>query len=159
YCVTSATAAIQLGIPSLYPPTIGDCTPDYHYLPLQAEIWEYTPKTHTWRRAYQSPNSLTTIDKNGHTVSTARTIGFRGLQVVTEPGPSGGTISALYAGGVTSGEIFECHPPYSTTGCTAPGAWPPPQIVRSTDGVHWSPIPQNGTLTQLATGSSWTPAP
>ena len=103
YCVTSATAAIQLGIAALYPPAIGDCTPDYHYLPLQAEIWQYTPQTNTWVRVFQSPNSLTTTDNTGNTIATAREIGFRGLTIVTEPGG----VQALYAGGVTSGEIFQ----------------------------------------------------
>ncbi len=149
-----ATAAINLGISGLYPPAIGDCTPDYHYLPLQAEIWQYNPLTNIWTRVFQSPNSLFTVDSKGNSVATAREIGFRSLTPVIEPG---GT-QALYAGGVTSGEIFECHPPTVTTGCTTQGSWPPPRILRSTDGVTWTPIPQNGTLTQLATGSSWTPA-
>jgi len=155
YCVTSATSAIQLGLPGLYPPSIGDCTPDYHYLPLQAEIWQYNPQTAVWTMVYQSPNTLKTIDNNGNPVQTARDIGFRGLQVVTEPGG----VTALYAGGVTSGEIFECLPPNKTTACTPQGSWPPPEILRTVDGVHWAPIPENGTLSQLSTGSSWTPAP
>jgi len=132
YCVTSATAAIKLGIPSLYPPAIGDCTPDYHYLPLQAEIWQYTPNTHAWRRVFQSPNSLSTIANDGVTkIATARDIGFRGLQLVTEPD---GT-QALYAGGVTSAEIFESP--------TAFGTWAPPRILRSVDGVNWAALPQD----------------
>ncbi len=152
-CVTSATAMLELGIPSLYPPSIGDCTPDYHALPLQAEIWQYNPATNIWTRVYQSPNSLSTVGNNGDTVATARDIGFRSLTLVTEPGG----VQALYAGGVTSGEMFEC-PPQMTTGCTAQGSWPPPRILRTTDGVTWTPIPQNGTLTTVAGSSVWTPA-
>ena len=156
-CVTSATSAIQLAIPSLYPPNLGDCTPDYHYLPLQAEIWQYNPATNIWTNVFQSPNSLSTIDLTGKTVATARDIGFRGLTLVTEPGCSGPC--ALYAGGVTSGELFECHPPNITTGCVPQGSWPPPRILRSTDGVTWNPVPQNGTLTTVSgEGSVWTPA-
>jgi Dockerin type I domain len=128
YCVTSATSAIKLGISALYPPAIGDCTPDYHHLPLQAEIWQYTPGTNTWVRVYQSPNSLTTTDNKGMTVATARDIGFRSLSLVTEPD---GT-QALYAGGVTSGSIFE----------KTPGTWAPPRLLRSVDGVNWAPLPQ-----------------
>jgi Dockerin type I domain len=131
YCVTSATAAITLGLPGLYPPAIGDCTPDYHLLPLQAEIWQYNPATLVWTRVFQSPNSLSTVDNAGATVATARDIGFRGLQVVNEPGG----VTALYAGGVTSGSIFEPS--------SAPGTWPPPRIMRSVDGVNWAPLPQN----------------
>jgi hypothetical protein len=156
-CVTSATSAIQLQSPSLYPPSIGDCTPDYHNLPLQAEIWQYNPATNIWTMVFQSPNTLTTIDNAGNTVPTAWDIGFRGLTLVTEPGCNGPC--ALYAGGVTSGELFECHPPNITTGCVPQGSWPPPRILRTTDGVHWAPIPQNGTLATVAgEGSVWTPA-
>jgi len=130
-CVTYALSAIQLGIPSLYPPIIGDCTPDYHLLPLQAEIWQYDPTTNIWTRVFQSPNSLTTVDNAGNTVATARDIGFRSLSLVTEPGG----ISALYAGGVTSEPMFESP--------TAFGTWPPPRILRTTDGVNWAPLPQD----------------
>jgi len=153
-CVTSATSAIQLGEKSLYPPSLGDCTPDYHDLPLQAEIWQYNPATNIWTMVFQSPNSLSTVDSAGKTVATAWDIGFRGLTVVNEPGG----VVALYAGGVTSGELFECHPPTITSNCAAQGTWPPPRILRSTDGVHWAPVPQNGTLTTVAGSSSWTPA-
>ena len=133
-CVTMAEAAIKLGLPGLYPPAIGDCTPDYHRLPLQAEIWEYDPSTAIWTPVYQSPNSLTTTDNRGNTVPTARDIGFRGMQVVQEPGG----VKALYAGGVTSGQIFETASTF--------GTWPPPRILRSTDGVNWAAIPQNTSV-------------
>jgi hypothetical protein len=157
YCVTSATAFIELGLSGLYPPAIGDCTPDYHYLPLQAEIWQYNPATNIWTRVYQSPNSLSTVANNGSIVATAQDIGYRSLTLVTEPGNP--PVQALYAGGVTSGEMFECHPAPHNTGCTPQGSWPPPRILRTTDGVNWAPIPQNGTLTTVAGSSVWTPAP
>ena len=130
-CVGAADAAIKTGIPTLYPPIISDCPSDYHLLQLQAEIWQYTPQTNAWVRVYQSPNSLTTTSNAGKTVSTARDIGFRSLAVVTE---RSGT-QALYAGGVTSGEMFE---PNQTV-----GGWPPPRILRSVDGVTWAPLPQD----------------
>lgn len=154
YCVTSAVAAIQLGLPGLYPPSIGDCTPDYHYLPLQAEIWQYDPSTNIWTKVFESEASLNILDNTGNPVTTGRDIGFRGLQVVTEPGG----VTALYAGGVTSGELFECSPPNKTTGCAAPGTWPPPRILRTADGVNWAPVAENGTLTTVGGISSWTPA-
>ena len=153
-CVTAATSAIQLASPSLYPPTTGDCTPDYHDLPLTAEIWQYNPMTNIWTMVFQSPNSLSTVETAGASVATARDIGFRGLTIVNEPN----NVVALYAGGVTSGELFECHPPNILTACTPEGSWPPPRILRSTDGVTWSPVPQNGTLTTVAGSSVWTPA-
>jgi|HubBroStandDraft_1064217.scaffolds.fasta_scaffold10668_2 hypothetical protein len=153
-CVTAATSAIQLATPSLYPPAIGDCTPDYHDLPLQAEIWQYNPATNFWAMVFQSPNSLSTVEASGQTVPAARDIGFRGLTIVNEPGG----VTALYAGGVTSGELFECHPPNITTGCSPAGSWPPPRILRSTDGVNWNPVPQNGALNTVNGSSTWTPA-
>jgi hypothetical protein len=158
-CITSETSAIQLDIASLYPPNIGDCTPDFHHLPLQAEIWQYNPATNVWTMVYQSPNSLSTIDNTGVVTATARDVGFRGLTVVNEPPatPGGPPVLALYAGGVTSGEIFECHPPTYITNCAADGTWPPPRIMRTTDGVTWNPIPQNGTLTTIGGISNWTP--
>jgi hypothetical protein len=152
-CVTSATSAIQLASPSLYPPSIGDCTPDYHNLPLQAEIWQYNPATNIWTMVFQSPNSLSTIDDAGNPVATAWDIGFRGLTVVNEPN----NVVALYAGGVTSGEMFECHPPNITKNCTTQGQWPPPRILRTTDGINWAPVPQNGTLSNSSGTSAWTP--
>jgi len=129
-CVTSATTMIKTGVP-VYPPAISDCPPDYHYLPLQAEIWRYNPVTAVWTRVFQSPNSLQTTDNKGNIVMTARDIGIRGLTVVNEPD---GT-QALYAGGVTSASIFES--------ASAFGTWPPPRVLRSVDGVTWAPLPQN----------------
>jgi hypothetical protein len=141
-CVITATAAIKLGIPGLYPPSVGNCAPDYHNLPLQAEIWQYTPQTKVWVRVFQSENSLTTTDKLGNPVATARDIGFRGMTLVNEPGG----IQALYVGGVTSGEMFE----------TTPGTWAPPRVLRSVDGVTWNALPQDpgtflGDLTTTGT--------
>jgi pimeloyl-ACP methyl ester carboxylesterase len=131
YCVTSALAAIEAGLPGLYPPAIGGCTPDYHLLPLRAEIWQYTPQTNTWLRVFQSPNSLTTTSNTGATVATAREMGIRSLTMVNEPGG----VTALYAGTVTSGAIFETN--------HTVGGWPPPRILRSTDGVTWTALPQD----------------
>jgi hypothetical protein len=132
YCMTWADAAVQSGLPDLYPPPIGDCNPDYHLLPLQAEIWQYTPQTNVWQRVFQSPNSISITDNVGATVMTARDVGIRSLTVVNEPGG----VTALYAGTVTSGAIFETN--------HTVGNWPyPPRILRSTDGVTWTPLPQD----------------
>ncbi|HXM42284.1 MAG TPA: hypothetical protein VN924_13610 [Bryobacteraceae bacterium] len=156
YCVTNADAAIETGLPGLYPPAIGNCTADYHHLPLQAEIWQYTPQTDTWVRVFQSPNSLTTTDNTGATVYTARDMGIRSLTLVTEPPatPGGPNVTAMYAGTVTSGAIFE--PGHLV------GGWPPPRILRTVDGVTWTALPQDpgtflGNISQpSAAGSSQT---
>jgi len=137
FCVTSADAAIKAGLPGLYPPAIGkpprgSCVADYHHLPLQAEIWQYTPGTNTWVRVFQSPNNIQITDNAGKPVMTAREMGVRSLTVVQEPGG----VTALYAGTVTTGALFE---PNGTV-----GTWPyPPRILRSLDGVTWTPLPQD----------------
>jgi Dockerin type I domain len=138
-CVTLAAAQIQTGL-AFYPPPIGDCTADYHNLPLQAEIWQYNPTTSVWTRVFQSPNSLTTVNNAGQTVNTARDIGFRGMAVITEPS---GT-QALYALGLTSGAIFMSPGNYaSCMAGTYADCWPPPRILRSTNGTTWAPIPED----------------
>jgi hypothetical protein len=147
-CVTYADAATDSQLPDLYPPPIGDCNPDYFLLPLQSEIWQYTPQTNTWVRVFQSPNTIPVIDLfTGLTVMTAREMGIRSLTVVNEPATATcpAPCTALYAGTVTSGAIFE-----TSSGQTphAVGNWPyPPRILRSQDGVTWNPLPQaSGTF-------------
>ena len=124
-CTTMAALALQLDIPGLYPPTDPDveCTASPQDLPLQAEIWRYTPETATWERVFQSPNDVEIPDHPGKFV--ARDMGFRGMTVFTE---ADGT-EALYVSGVTSN-------PFN------PGV-PPPRILRSTDGVNFQPVPQD----------------
>ncbi len=56
---------------------------------------------------------------------TARDIGYRAMEVFTEPD---GT-EALYVGGTNSKGVY--------------GDVPPPRILRSTDGVNFEPIPQD----------------
>lgn len=139
-CVTTATAMLQTGLP-LYPPNNSNCPADYHHLPLQAEIWQYTPATRIWVRVYQSPNAIPIVDSTGAPMMTALDIGYRGMTVVTEPD---GT-QALYVGAVTSASLFAPQSNHA--------AWPPPRILRY-DGVHpWAPLPQTagtflGNLTQ-----------
>jgi len=112
-----------------YPPSDPDfdCAPDPRNLPLQAEIWCYTPETSTWERIYQSPNDVEIPGNPGW--YTARDMGFRDMVVFTEPD---GT-EALYVGGATVNALW---PPM-----------PPPRILRSTDGLTFEPIPQDpGTV-------------
>ena len=122
-CVNKA--AIKLVIPSaVYPPTDPDvsCAPDPNDLPLQAEIWSWDPTTKAWTRVFQSPNDLPIPNTSKF---VARDIGFRGMTVYTE---SDGT-KALYVGGCSSKII---HP-------TLPGG----RLLRSTDGVNFTPVPQD----------------
>lgn len=98
------------------------CTEDSYDLPLQAEIWRWTPETGAWDRVFQSPKDAPIPGTPGKFV--ARDIGYRDMLVFTEPD---GT-EALYVGGV-SARSFQ------------PGV-PPPRILRSTDGEIFTPIPQ-----------------
>jgi hypothetical protein len=116
-----------------YPPRDPDlsCAPDGADLSLQAEIWRWSPATNTWQRVFQSP---ATLDNPGPGAPAApRTgkkvpyeIAFRGFSAHTE---SNGT-QALYAFGINSTVLWDRT------------KLPPPRILRSTDGVNWTPVPQ-----------------
>ena len=123
-CVTSAAEA--LGNLGVYPPTDPSisCTPDPNDLPLQAEIWSWSPATKAWARVFQSPQDVP-IPGTDPVKYVARDIGFRGMNTFTEPD---GT-QALYVGGCSSAVI---HP-------GVPGA----RLLRSTDGVTFTPVPQD----------------
>lgn len=132
-CLTLLTSDVRAGTKS-YPAAIkGDQCPDEVTMAqsLAAEIWEYTPSTNTWRMAYQSPSNIP-ITVNGTQVMTALDVGYRGMVVYTE---SDGT-QALYVGSVTSGGAYEPAP-------FQPNGWPPPRILRTTDGRTWTPLPQD----------------
>lgn len=99
------------------------CTADPADLNLQAEIWRYDPNTEEWDRVFQSPNDLPNPQAPGKFI--ARDIGFRDMVVFQEPGGQ----QALYVVGVTAREY-------------TPGL-PPPRILRSTDGITFTPVPQD----------------
>jgi hypothetical protein len=115
-----------------YPPPDPDllCAPDPADLPLQAEIWRWSPGP-GWSRVFQSPDNL----PNPGTGPPAppRTgkflpydVAFRGFTSYTE---RDGT-EALYAFGVNSTLLWDRN------------QLPPPRILRTTDGVNWIPVPQ-----------------
>jgi hypothetical protein len=116
-----------------YPPRDPElpCVPDGADLPLQAEIWRWAPQTDTWERVFQSALEL---DNPGTgPPAPPRTgkklpydITFRGMTGFTEPD---GT-SALYAFGVNSTVMWDRN------------QLPPPRILRSTDGITFTPLPQ-----------------
>ena len=124
-CVMQATGHLYyptlISYPSLDPDV--ECTPDPQDLPLQAEIWRWTPQTDTWEQVFQSPMDIEIPGYPGHYV--ARDIGFRSMIVFREPD---GT-EALYAGGASS----------NTYNTGVPAA----RILRSTDGVNFEPLPQD----------------
>lgn len=108
----------------LYPPQDPDmeCADLWEDMPMQAEIWRWTPETDTWDMVYKSPNDVPNTTYPGK--FSSREAGFRGIEIFTEPD---GT-EALYVTSVWSGMIND--------GAT------PPRILRSTDGNTFEAIPQ-----------------
>ena len=124
-CVTDYGAhMLQPAFP--YPPTDPalSCAANVNDLALQAEIWSWDPSTNTWTRVFQSPNNIP-IPGTNPVQYVAPDIGFRGMTIYTEADGS----QALYVGGCSSNEI---HP-------GLPGG----RILRTTDGVNFTPIPQD----------------
>lgn len=133
-CMTFLTADVQLGI-NLYPLfAAGGLCPDVTTLAqsLAAEIWTFHPRTNAWKRVFQSPQDVPVVMEDGRRLFIARDTGFRGMTVFKE---EDGT-EALYVGGVTAGSAFEHLPPHEGAG------FPPPRLLRSVDGEHWTPVPQ-----------------
>ena len=134
-----------------YPPLDPDlsCAPNGADLPIQAEIWRWTPRGATWTRVYQSPLAINNPGTGGNFPPKAYYQGkklpyeitFRGLTPFTEPD---GT-EALYAFGVNSGAAWN---PVPNT-----------RILRTTDGTTFTPLPQTpgtflGDLDQMFPGTS-----
>jgi hypothetical protein len=123
-CVEKATEAFyNVGVYSTNPAPCVNCPPSPYDMDLRAEIWRYSPSTGQWARVYQSPADLPNPKAPGKFV--ARDIGYRDMEIFTE---ADGT-QALYIVGATAREYI-------------PGL-PPPRILRTTDGVTFTPIPQD----------------
>jgi hypothetical protein len=119
-------AALNRFLPRLfpYPPEDPDvvCTRDPDNLPLQAEIWRWHAPTNRWERVYQSPAVIPIDGRPGKFLPYD--IGYRGMIVFRESDGS----EALYVTGVSA--QFLGH------------TVPPPRILRSVDGVTFTPVPQ-----------------
>jgi hypothetical protein len=113
---------------SLYPPphADADCTPSPTDLPMRAEIWRWTPETDAWERVYQSPQDVPIPGQPGKYV--ARDVGFRGMLAFTEADGA----EALYVPAVSAREMY-----------TQTEQLPPPRLLRTTDGLHFEPVPQD----------------
>src|SRR5271165_4784493 len=117
-----------------YPPPDPDlpCTANAAALPLAAQIWRWSPITNAWTQVYESP---TTLPNPGPGPPAPPETGFflpyedafRGFAAYTE---ADGT-QALYAFGV------------NTTLAWDGKVLPPPRILRTVDGVTWTPLPQD----------------
>ena len=128
FCWSIASSARKVFYPLLswlYPPRDPDmeCAAFWEDMPLQAEIWRWTPETDVWDMVYKSPNDVPNTSYPGK--FSAREAGFRGMEVFKE---SDGT-EALYVTSVWSGMVND--------GAT------PPRILRSTDGTTFEAIPQD----------------
>jgi hypothetical protein len=108
-----------------YPPRDRDapCSARPADLPLQAEIWRWTPKDGSWERVFRSPRDVPAPDRSGKLLP--REVGIRDLAAFVEPD---GT-EALYASGVNARFIFR--------------PVPAPRLLRSTDGAHFAPVPHD----------------
>jgi hypothetical protein len=83
---------------------------------------------------YQAPQTIPIgNDVNGQPAFCAIAVGFRGMTVYKE---NDGT-EALYVGGVSGNAIYYALPQF------AGNLFPPPIILRSTDGVNFVPIPED----------------
>ncbi len=130
-------ACIQAAIQQVYYPFLPypprdpeiDCAPTPQDLPLQAEIWRWTPATNAWDRVYQSPENIEIPGHPGKFVSPD--VGFRGMTTHRE---ASGQL-ALYVSGYSSRDFNE--PGEDTQ------ALPYPRILRSVDGTTFEPIPQD----------------
>jgi len=132
-CDTDYSAAVASGLP-IYPPPGNTCPTDPAQLGTGAEVWKYTPQTKTWVRVYKAPQTIPIgNDLNGNPAFCATAIGFRGMTVYTE---TDGT-QALYVGGVSGNSVYATLPQF------APNLFPPPIVLRSTDGVNFTPIPED----------------
>lgn len=138
HCAERASFNSALPVLFKYPPKDpgAECAPDPTDLPLQAEIWCWTPETDSWERLYQSPKDVPIVKSQGKT--TAREVGYRYMTVFTEPD---GT-EALYVSGVSTRFIFR------------PSL--PTRILRSVDGRTFTPLPQDpGTFLGNVEGGSF----
>jgi hypothetical protein len=130
-----------------YPPVDPDmsipCPPDFDDLPLQAEIWRWTPPpVDSWERVYQSPKDVPNPEHPADpTKNVPRDIGYRGMAVFKEPDET----EALYVGGMSAKPLF---------GLTVGANMPHQRLLRTTDGVTWTAVPQDpGTTLAEVDGS------
>jgi hypothetical protein len=152
-CFSRASLARIAGFLFPYPPPDKDqnCDTDPAMLPLQAEIWAWTPQTAggdprgSWERVFQSPKDVPVPGRPDTFVSYD--VGFRGMEIHT--GKDG--IERLFAVGVNSAALWD-----------GTNVVPPPRILytESGDSGTWKPLPQEpGTyFGDLSKGSFRSPA-
>lgn len=98
------------------------CPQNPFAMPLQAEIWQYTPSRASWKIVYHSP-LIKNPGAKGRWI--ARDEAYRGMIVWRNPQGR----QALFAAGVTPDEYLPSLLTHH-----------PPVIMRSYDGVHWQTL-------------------
>jgi len=133
YCVQQATLELFQPFPDPFPPQDEDvvCPDDPHDIPLQAEIWRWTPADGSWTRVHQAPMDVPIL---GTDKFTSRDIGYRGMVVFPERQRDGSVKRVLYVSAVSS---------RGAQGVGFNGPVPPPRILRSEDGERFTPVPQD----------------
>ncbi|MGO9958674.1 MAG: hypothetical protein ACLP50_22375, partial [Solirubrobacteraceae bacterium] len=111
------------------------CAKNVFDLPLQAEIWQYTPQTDHWAMVYRSP---TIANPSAPGKQVARDMAYRGMTTMTGPGGR----QAMFAGAVTPDEYI---PKLRTSH--------PPVLLRSYDGVHWTALRMPAVWVHFPTGN------
>jgi len=136
HCVEAQSLAITVF--ATYPPTDTDttCTQNYADLPLQAELWRWTPGADisapgTWERVYQSPNDIPNPDPTLTTTHyLPEDIAYRGLATWT-PDPAQPDNQYLFASGVSAKPLV---------GKATAGTLLQPRLLYTQDGTHWTAI-------------------
>lgn len=100
-----------------------DCPDDIYQLDRRAQIWQYTPATHQWQMVYRSPLVPSTDPQEDQPV--ARDTGYRGMAVFQGESDSE---PALYIASWT------------------PRKGPGPLILRTTDGLNFTPVSEYGII-------------
>ncbi|MCB0077584.1 MAG: hypothetical protein KDD73_09155 [Anaerolineales bacterium] len=116
--------AIHLIFPTIpYPPEDPDlvCLDPITEMDLSAELWRWDV-TGGWQQIYKAP---TVVPVPGSSSLTGRDVGYREIALFQEnDGEVAAYISTTYPKAVN------------------PDAYPPPRILRSTDGTNWDALPQ-----------------
>ena len=111
------------------------CPADPYDMDLRAEIWEYTPRTGRWRRAYRSPAVIPNPRAKGKFVPAD--IAFRAMRVFRD----GQGRKRLYIGGVTADEYLpELRRRH------------PPRILSTSDGRHFRATPARNVVVRVPYG-------
>lgn len=111
------------------------CPADPYDMDLRAEIWEYTPRTDHWRRAYRSPAVIPNPRAAGKRVPAD--IAFRAMRVYRD----GKGRKRLYAAGVTADEYLpELRRKH------------PPRILSTADGRHFRATPVRDVVLRVPYG-------